>query len=63
VKVFFQGKDESIVINEEITVTVLDIDGDEVVLGIEAPKWVEIDDNEPNGWDAELEECGPLQPR
>jgi carbon storage regulator CsrA len=63
VRAFFQRKDESIIINHEITVTVLDIDGDEVVLAIEAPEWVEIDGDEPSRWEDEAEECSPLQPR
>ena len=60
-KVFFQGKGESVVINDNITVTVLDIDGDDVVLAIDAPDWVEIDGNEPSH--AQDEEWSPLQPR
>jgi carbon storage regulator CsrA len=42
-KLFFQAKDESIVINGDITVTVLEISGDEVVLGIDAPEWLAIE--------------------
>ncbi len=61
-RVFFQGRDESIIINDEITVKVLDIDGDEVVFAIDAPEWMEIDGHEPSSLD-ELEECSPLQPR
>ena len=45
-RIFFQGKDESVVINDEITVTVLDIDGDEVTLAIDAPEWMEINEIE-----------------
>jgi hypothetical protein len=44
VKVFLQGKDESIVINGDIVVTVLRVLGDEVLLGIDAPEWLAIDD-------------------
>lgn len=43
-KVFFQAQDESIVINGEITVTVLKIEGNEVVLGIESPEWLAIEE-------------------
>ncbi len=43
-KVFLQTKDESIVINGDITVTVLEIEGDEVVLGIDAPQWLAIEE-------------------
>ncbi len=42
-KVFLQNKDESIIINGDIEVTVLKIEGDEVVLGIEAPAWLAIE--------------------
>lgn len=62
-RIFLQGKDESVVVNGNITVTVLDIDGDDVVLGIEVPAWMEIDGNEPSRLDDELEESSPLQPR
>jgi carbon storage regulator len=31
---------ESIVINDNITVTVVEVKGDRVKLGIEAPKWI-----------------------
>jgi len=44
-RMFFQGKGESIVINGDISVKVLEINGDEVVLGIDAPAWMEIDGN------------------
>jgi len=43
VKVFLQAKDESVIINGDITVTVLKIDGDEVLLGIDAPEWLAIE--------------------
>ena len=43
-KVFLQAQDESIVINGDITVTVLKIEGDEVVLGIDAPQWLAIEE-------------------
>ena len=42
--VFHQTKGESIIINGEITVTVLEIEGDEVVLGIDAPQWFAIEE-------------------
>ncbi len=44
-KAFLQARDESIIINGDITVTVLQIDGDEVVLGIDAPQWVAIEES------------------
>ena len=62
-RTFFQGRGESVVINGDITVTVLDIDGDEVVLAIDAPEWVEIDEIEASRLEDVLEEWSPLQPR
>jgi carbon storage regulator CsrA len=44
VKVFLQNKDESIIINGDITVTILEIEGDEVILGIDAPQWLAIEE-------------------
>lgn len=59
-RTFIRGKDESVVINGDISVTVLEIDGDEVVLAIDAPEWMELDE----GRLAEvLEEWCPLLPR
>ena len=43
-KVFLQAKDESIIINDDITITVLRIEGDEVLLGIDAPQWLSIEE-------------------
>ena len=43
-KVFLQAQDESIVINGDITLTVLKIEGDQVVLGIDAPKWLAVEE-------------------
>jgi carbon storage regulator CsrA len=63
VRIFFQGKNESIIINEDITVTVLDVEGDEVVLAIDAPAWMEIDGNESRHSEDELEPCSPFQPQ
>jgi carbon storage regulator len=45
-KVFVQGKNESVVVNDEITVTVIDIRDDEVVLAVDAPEWVEVCEKE-----------------
>jgi carbon storage regulator CsrA len=44
VKAFLQAQNESITINGDITVTVLKIVGDEVVLGIDAPQWLSIEE-------------------
>ena len=41
-KVFVQAKGESVVINDEITVTVIEIRDEEVVLAVDAPEWVEV---------------------
>jgi carbon storage regulator CsrA len=54
---------ESVVINGDISVTVLGIDGDEVVLAIDAPEWMEIDGEEASLLENELEEWCPVQPR
>ena len=62
-RTFFQGKGESVVINGDISVTVFDFDGDEVILAIDAPEWVEIDEFEASPSEDVLEELSPLQPR
>ena len=41
-KVFVQAENESIVINDEIIVTVLDINDEDVTLEIDAPGWIEV---------------------
>lgn len=45
-KVFFQAIDESLIIDGDISVTVLGIDGDEVLLGIDAPDWLQIEEKD-----------------
>lgn len=59
-RTFFQGRGESVVINGDISVTVHDIDSDsdEVMLTIDAPEWVEVNEIEAGN----LEEWSPLQP-
>jgi sRNA-binding carbon storage regulator CsrA len=42
---------------------VLDIDGDDVLLGVEAPEWMEIDEIEASLWEDEVEEFSPMQAR
>jgi len=59
VKIFFQHEDESIIINGDISVKVIEINGGEVVLAIEAPAWMEVNEIEPS----RLEECSLLRPR
>jgi len=63
VKTFFRGKRESFVINGDIKVTVLDIDGDDVTLAIDAPEGLEINGKEPSLLESELDEWSPIQPR
>jgi carbon storage regulator len=46
-KVFVQAKNESVVINDEITVTILDVNDENVILAIDAPEWVEVYEKEP----------------
>ena len=45
-KVFVQAKNESIVINDEIIVTVLDVTDDNVILAVDAPAWIEVCEKE-----------------
>jgi carbon storage regulator CsrA len=45
VKLFLQAQDDSVVINGDITVTVLKIEGEEVILGIDAPQWVSVEES------------------
>lgn len=40
--VLTRKKNESVILNENIEITVLEIDGDQVKLGIQAPKDIEI---------------------
>ena len=61
--VFIQSKGESIIINGDISVTVLDINGDDVVLAIEAPEWMEIDGTEPSRSEDDSEDWSQLRPR
>lgn len=62
-RVFFQGKGESININGDINVTILDIYGDDVVLAIDAPEWMDINENDSQRAENELEDWIPLRPR
>ncbi|MEN6448960.1 MAG: carbon storage regulator [Thermoguttaceae bacterium] len=45
-KVFVQSKNESIVINHEIIVTVLDVNDENVILAVEAPEWIDVGEAE-----------------
>lgn len=45
-QVIIRAKNESVTINDEIIVTVLDVNDDEVILGIDAPAWVEVCEEE-----------------
>lgn len=40
--VLTRRKNESVILNENIEITILEIDGDQVKLGIQAPKDIEI---------------------
>ena len=44
--IFSQAKNETLVINGEIFVSVVDIREDEVVLAIDAPEWVQVCEKE-----------------
>jgi carbon storage regulator CsrA len=48
-KVFVQTKNESIIINDEIVVTVLDITDENVILEVDAPAWLEVCEKETFG--------------
>jgi hypothetical protein len=43
VKAFLQSQGETIVINGNISITVLKIEGDEVFFEIDAPEWLSIE--------------------
>ena len=45
-KVFVQAKNESLVINDEIVVTVLDVNDENVILAVDAPAWVAVCEKE-----------------
>ena len=38
----FLSKDESVIVDGDVEVTVIDIDGDEVILAIDIPDWMGI---------------------
>jgi carbon storage regulator CsrA len=61
--VFIQNKGETVIINGDISVTVLDVNGDDVVLAIDAPEWMEIEECGPNRAEDELENWSPSRPR
>jgi carbon storage regulator CsrA len=45
-KVFVQTKNESVVINDEIIVTVLEVKDGEVFLAVDVPEWIEVCEKE-----------------
>jgi sRNA-binding carbon storage regulator CsrA len=47
VHVFLQSEYDSIVINDEITVTVLKIEDDEIFLEVDAPDWLSVEESAP----------------
>jgi carbon storage regulator CsrA len=40
--IFVRAKNESVVINDEIIVTVLEINDEDVLLAIDTPEWMEV---------------------
>jgi carbon storage regulator CsrA len=46
VRLFFLIRNESVIIDDYISVTVFDIDEDEVMLAIDAPEWIDIREKE-----------------
>jgi carbon storage regulator CsrA len=40
------GKDEAVIVNDDIKVTVIGIDGDDVTLAIDIPEWMGIEEIE-----------------
>ena len=59
-KEFSQNIGETVVINGDISVTIIDIREDEVVLAIDAPEWMEV--LEEDVLEA-LQEAAPVRPR
>ena len=59
-KTFSQTLGETVVINGDISVTIIDIREDEVVLAIDAPEWMEV--REEDVLEA-LQEAAPVRPR
>jgi carbon storage regulator CsrA len=59
VNIFVQAKNETVVINGDIYVTVVEILEDEVVLAIDAPEWVAVCRKEIG----EERELTPVRPR
>jgi carbon storage regulator len=42
VLILTRKKDEKIIINDNITITIVELDNNQVKLGIEAPEWIEV---------------------
>ena len=59
-KEFFQKSGEAVVVNGDICVRVLAIHGDEVVLEVDAPEWIEVG---PKELLEKMEDCVLLLPR
>ena len=45
-KVFFQARDERVIIGGDISVTIIDIDNGEVLLAIDTPEWIAVQGQE-----------------
>jgi len=56
-KEFFQKKGETVVVNGDICVRVLEIHDDKVVLAVEAPEWIVVERKELH---EKIEDCVPL---
>ena len=56
-KTFSQNIGETVVIDGDISVTIIDIREDEVVLAIDAPEWMEVREEDV------LEALAPVRPR
>jgi len=59
-KEFFQKQGETVVVNGDICVRVLEIHDDEVVLAVDAPEWLGVGRKELL---EKTEDCIPLMPR
>jgi carbon storage regulator CsrA len=45
-KTFQLEREESVIMDGDIKITVIEIDGDEVTLAIDAPEWMAVEDGE-----------------
>jgi carbon storage regulator CsrA len=59
VKELCPNKGETIVIDGSVSVTVLEVNGDEVVLALDAPDWIDIQEEEQVEMTPRLASCFP----